>query len=77
MINIDFKQWKVFGMPVGKTESDVTDILDLALHAQMEPAFFLNVYPLEVLSNVRPWKFTGTQKEAGESLPLPSFFSGL
>ena len=40
MINIDFTQWKVFGMPVGKTESDVTDILDLALHAQMEPAFF-------------------------------------
>ena len=42
-------------MPVGKTESDVTDVLDLALHAQMEPTFFFKiVYPLEVLSNVRP-----------------------
>lgn len=47
-------------MPVGKTESDVTDILDLALHAQMEPVFFL-MYT--------PWKFC--QMFAPESLPGP------
>lgn len=61
IINIDFTQWKVFGMPVGKNKGDVTDVLDLALHAQMEPACILfNCIPPGSFFKVSPWKLIGT-----------------
>ena len=66
-------------MPVGKTESDVTEVLDLALHAQMEPTFFFqNCIPPGSFVKCSPLKvYRDPGKEAGESLPLPSFFRGL